>query len=351
TLDAWASTALDVLGAPLRLRGGVERLGRGLPGLGFAPWPSARRRLDRARASLSWRHADARDALSISLAGVRDELRFRDPAPPFGLAYDDTAEIRALELRASAQRRPERTLLDDVGIGLDARWQRIRATSLSDDAPERRLDLGIYAHAGTETHAHDIALSFGAELRADRDALDHGWTLSRSAHARAATDHLELRLANRSSYSPPTLGDQFFRDAVGIEPNPDLRPERVPSEWEVGAGARGALGRGVDASVDVTLYRGDVRGMIVWAPDFRFVWSPRNFDVRRAGGDLRAELTALGRRLAFGLTHTYARVAYATRGQGGGEGEGGGEQVVYRPRHASTFQASWNAAPLALQLE
>src|SRR5690606_11115067 len=47
----------------------------------------------------------------------------------------------------------------------------------------------------------------------------------------------------------------------------------------------------------------------------------------------------------------YARVAYATRGQGGGEGEGGGEQVVYRPRHASTLSASWNDRPLALHLE
>src|SRR5690606_1588513 len=129
TVDAWAGAAFDVLGAPLRLRGGVERMERGLPGLGFAPSPAARQTLDRARASLSWRHADARDALSISLAGVRDELRFRDPAPPIGLAYDDTAEVRALELRASAQRRPGRALLDDAGIGPDARWQRIQATS------------------------------------------------------------------------------------------------------------------------------------------------------------------------------------------------------------------------------
>ena len=188
-----------------------------------------------------------------------------------------------------------------------------RATSLSDDAPERRLDLGVYAHAGTETHAHDIALSFGAELRADRDALDHGWTLSRSAHARAATDHLELRLANRSSYSPPTLGDQFFRDAVGIEPNPDLRPERVPSEWEVGAGARGALGRGVDASLDVTLYRGDVRGMIVWAPDFRFVWSPRNFDVRRSGGDRVRSSRRLGGGWLWADPHVCARLRHGAR--------------------------------------
>ena len=351
SLDAWAGASFDVLGAPLRLRGGVERMERGLPGRAFAPSLQARQELDRARASLSWRHADARDALSISLAGVRDELRFRDPAPPFGLPYDDTAEVSAIELRASAQRRPERTLLDDVGIGLDARWQRIRATSLSSDAPERRLDLGVYAHAGTETHARGIALSLGAELRVDRDALDHGWTLSRSAHARAATEHLELRLANRSSYSPPTLGDQFFRDAVGVEPNPDLRPERVPSEWEAGAGARGTLGRGVEASLDVTLYRGDVRGMIVWAPDFRFIWSPRNFDVKRAGADIRAELTALGRRLQLGLTHTYARVAYATQSRGRGEGEGWGEQVVYRPRHVATLAASWNDRRLALHLE
>src|SRR5690606_29519096 len=155
-----------------------------------------------------------------------------------------------------------------------------------------------------------------------------------------------------SSYSPPTLGDQFFRDAVGVEPNPDLRPERVPSEWEVGAGARGALGRGVDALLDLTLYRGDVRGMIVWAPDFRFIWSPRNFDVRRAGAGVRAEVTALRQRLQLGLTHTYARVTYAGNGNGSGNVDGDGDvQVVYRPRHTSTFSASWNGHPFALHLE
>jgi hypothetical protein len=30
--------------------------------------------------------------------------------------------------------------------------------------------------------------------------------------------------------------------------------------------------------------------MIVWTPDFRFVWSPRNVDVRRRGAEVRARL-------------------------------------------------------------
>src|SRR5690606_20567871 len=107
------------------------------------------------------------------------------------------------------------------------------------------------------------------ELRADRDAVQRRWYLNRAAAVQVAGHGVALHLSNRSGYSPPTLGDQFFREGVAVAPNPDLEAERVPSEWELGASFAGRVG-GLGGSLGVRLFQGDIRGMIIWLPDFRF---------------------------------------------------------------------------------
>ena len=103
--------------------------------------------------------------------------------------------------------------------------------------------------------------------------LDAGWLHGRtSAH-----------LGVGSAVTPPVLADLFFREGVGVRLNPDLRPERV--RWEVEGGVRRELAGGI--TVGLRLFAGRVADMIVWAPDFRFIWSPRNFDVLRRGGEIR----------------------------------------------------------------
>ena len=79
--------------------------------------------------------------------------------------------------------------------------------------------------------------------------------------------------------------DLYMKDTpadTGVEPNPDLRAERVPSEVAFDVAHSRAVGTAV-ASATFAAWAGDVRGMIVWSPDYRFVWSPRNVDVRRRG--------------------------------------------------------------------
>ncbi|HEX7051920.1 MAG TPA: TonB-dependent receptor [Longimicrobiales bacterium] len=335
-LDAWVAAALDAAGGSLRIRGGAESMDRGLPGKGFAPSRTARQRLGRVRASASWRRDRPGGALTISLAGVRHAVRFRDPAPPFGTPYDDRTTVHSVELRTALERSPASGLVSGYGAGAEARWQRIETDLLAGDAPARRLDLGVFAHGALGTRVHGADLSLAAQLRADRDPLDDRWMLSRSLTLGLAGAHLAAHIANRSSYSPPALGDQFFRDAVGVEPNPDLRAERVPSEIELGVRAHGAVGP-VVASVGLTLYQGDIRDMIVWAPDYRFIWSPRNFDVKRRGAELHAEVEAFRRRLRVTASHAYARVTYD---RGGADDT---VQVIYRPRHTATLNASWQA--------
>jgi outer membrane receptor protein involved in Fe transport len=72
--------------------------------------------------------------------------------------------------------------------------------------------------------------------------------------------------------------------------------------------------------------------MIVWAPDFRFIWSPRNFDVVRRGGELTADW-AFRRNLRVSGSATYAAVTYDIPN---------GAQVLYRPRVTADAAAVWS---------
>ena len=123
------------------------------------------------------------------------------------------------------------------------------------------------------------------------------------------------------------LADLFFREGVGVRVNPDLRPERV--RWEIEAGIRRELSRA--GHIGLRVFAGQVADMIVWAPDFRFIWSPRNFDVTRRGGEL-----TLGWRpratLRLDAGATYSAVTYDRPG---------GAQVQYRPRVTYDVSLTW----------
>jgi outer membrane cobalamin receptor len=151
-----------------------------------------------------------------------------------------------------------------------------------------------------------------------------------------------VQLANRSSFTPPSLGDQFFREGVGVVPNPDLRPERVPSEWEAQAQYAGTAGP-AEWSVTASAFTGDVKGMIVWLPDFAFRWSPRNLDVARRGADARADVHLPAARLRVTGAWTVARITWVH------DGDDTGIQVPYRPEHSGLFTAQW--APGAWRAE
>jgi vitamin B12 transporter len=148
--------------------------------------------------------------------------------------------------------------------------------------------------------------------------LDAGWQRRGTA----------VTLGAGSAVTPPVLADLFFREGVGVRVNPDLRPERV--RWEVEAGVRRDLGGG--STMALRAFAGRVDDMIVWAPDFRFIWSPRNFDVLRRGGEVtvtwrpRRDLRASG-------SAAYSAVTYDIAG---------GAQVQYRPRVSYDAAVVWS---------
>ena len=155
TADAWLALRTDVAGAPLHLRGGWTATERGLPGQEFAPSPAARQESGRLQASAAWRRAGDASAVAVHAAAARQRVRSHDPAPRLGLPYDDSAAVTSLDVRLAAERKsvscnfaapPARALCLELGTGLDLRPQWFRTSALV-DAPGRRVDAGVFAHA------------------------------------------------------------------------------------------------------------------------------------------------------------------------------------------------------------
>jgi outer membrane cobalamin receptor len=331
----------SVADGELRLRGGYTTLDRGLPGLGFLPSQHARQSLDRWRGAVRWDRVAARTQLSVSAHALRQTTAYSDPAPPAGLPYDDRAVARTLGLRAEGVFQPASAegVLRSASAGVEIRNQRYGSTALSGDAPAGRTDAGLFGTIALRPARDPIAPDLTAALRLDRDGTRGVWRLTHEVGVRAGLGALEIHARRASSYSPPTFGDQFFREGVAVRPNPDLRAERIPAEYDLGASASG--GGAVIWRVAADAYLADVEDMIVWSPDYRFVWSPRNIDVRRSGLDIDATLN-LPSAVEVRGQYSLSRVTYDRPGD---------VQVIYRPRHTGGVTLSWRPDEWRLNAE
>ena len=319
---------------------GLETLERGLPGRSYAPSPVARQSLGRRRISVGWSGARfAGGSLNVRGFATRQTSRFRDSDPPFGVPYDDRTVLRAAGVSVGGEI-PGVGALRAISGGIDVDVQRVAGDALSSDAPPGRTDLGLHASGTWSRSARGWSVS--SAIRGHWVGRNDRWHVSHEVALNVPLSSLFLRLAHRSAFSPPTLGDQFFREGVGVEPNPDLRAERVPSELAARVSWAGeVLGATVHASAEA--YRGDMRGMIVWLPDFRFVWSPRNTDVRRSGGEAGLEVELPGAGLSVGGSFSLTRVTYDRDASDD-------VQVAYRPRHGGTVNLMWRRGPWSVRL-
>ncbi|MYC86648.1 MAG: TonB-dependent receptor [Gemmatimonadales bacterium] len=266
-----------------------------------------------ARGSVQWQRAE-----------------YADPEPPFGRAYDTRTRVRRAELAlegwwsAEAAPSPGEDVLD-LRFGLHAARLDVESNALTSDAIG--LDeLGAWGHAG---HGWQLRPGFridlGASLRADRHDLVDGVILSPAVEAALSRAGLALDLRWGRGFSPPGLGDLFFQEGVLVEPNPDLRPERIRGELSATLSQRWSVGL-VTGELRATAYRADLDDMILWFPDHRFVWSPDNYDVARRGLELGAttDLTAFGRTHSLTAGAAWSQVEYTGAVLDG--------QVAYRPR-------------------
>ena len=319
---------------------GFETLERGLPGRSFAPSPDARQELDRARFSTSWnRGLPEGGALSVRTYATRQTTRFRDFDPPFGTAYDDRTVLQAVGVSLGGAI-PGIGVLRSLSGGVDLDVQSVEGDALSSDAPPRRTDLGL--RASGMWSPSEGAWSVSSSIRGHWVGRTDRWHASHEVAFSFPLSPVFFRVAHRSAFSPPTLGDQFFREGVGVEANPDLEAERVPSEFAAQVSWAGELGAvAVHASAEA--YRGDMKGMIVWLPDFRFIWSPRNTDVRRSGGEAGLEVKIPRAGLSAGGSFSLSRTTYDRDGSDD-------VQVAYRPRYGATVNAGWQRGPWSLRL-
>ncbi len=327
------SLAGSLGGGRLGLRAGIEILDRGIPGPSYAPTPSAAEELKRSSGQVSWERRGGRSVTTAALYGLGQQTRFSDPDPPLGAAYATGTEMRVLGARLSNQVRLNE-VVRALSTHVEVRRQDYESSEFVESAPAGRLDFGVGASAELALADSAPAPRLVAAVRLDRDGLADAWQTSHELTMTARLGPTSLHARHATSFRPPTFGDQFFREGVLVQPNPNLRAERVPHDLGVGASLDGRLGAGIIGRLAVEAFAADVKDMIIWAPDFRFVWSPRNFDVRRRGVDAEAELQitrpALGLRAAYSL----ARVTYDRPGDDT-------VQVMYRPRHSGSLAATW----------
>jgi outer membrane cobalamin receptor len=338
---AFAAATGEAGGGTLRLRGGFSQLERGIPGPSYQPTPAAREDLTRWRGQVAWQRSSGRADLSAQLHGVRQTVRFSDPRPPLGLPYDTRTEAEALGARLTTDISLEGPL-ESLHGGVELRRQRYRSDAFDEAAPDGRFDFGAFFGSGLDVPTRGRP-RLTAAVRADRSDIEDAWRLTHELTLNAVAGPADFHVRHASSYSPPTFGDQFFREGVAVQPNPDLRAERIPHDLSAGISLAGNAGAGT-GRLALSGYIADVRDMIIWAPDFRFVWSPRNFDVKRRGLDIEGSLDFHGPRLALRAAYSLARVTYDRPGDDH-------VQVVYRPRHSGSIGASWTAARCEFDLD
>ncbi|MGH7498329.1 MAG: TonB-dependent receptor, partial [Gemmatimonadales bacterium] len=211
------------------------------------------------------------------------ETRAEDPSPPTGPAYNSYTHGIGGTLEAG-YRRPIRVggWAGEAGVAAEGRADRFGGDGVRSGASFTHAALRSDAslHRGGSTvwtlapaARLDVWTGQGTPMASAR--VDVGWQRGRNG----------ITAAVGSAVTPPVLADLLFREGVGVRLNPDLRPERV--RWEAEAGVRREIDRG---TLSARVFYGRVGDMVVWAPDFRFIWSPRNFDVLRRGGELSVAL-------------------------------------------------------------
>lgn len=338
-LDATAVVGTEGSSLTLRTRLHLERSEQGIPGPATRPSPEARR--ERTRLATHTTLSAPSGTWELRVDGQRETGRHRDPAPPVGPAYD-----RADRLHSFGASGLGRTRAGPLRLEFGAEWRedRIASSGLSSEAPATRRRAGLWT-TGRWLHRTGGGWTFVAtpELRADWSSDDDSVVLSPRVGLSVLRSHLALRLSSGSSYAPPTLADQFFREGVRVRPNPDLGAERVRNDLQATVELRdGRLG---PLAVDVRLtgFRSDVDGRILWLPDHRFVWRPENVDVTRRGWEAEADL-----RWHQGGPRVTASISRAVPRYRGPALDG---PVAYRPARTARLSATAPVGPLRIRAD
>jgi vitamin B12 transporter len=300
-------------------------IARGLPGSFVQPTLDARQSEHRIGAGVSTRQSTGAVEWHADVDASSGTVRYADPAPPTGSPYDDSVRVRQLQATLEAGRSFG---LARLSVGTEGRWLGVRASNLVQGAPASQQVLSAWLQASAEPTRRAAHPTLSAGLRVDRDDDRHDTHWSPSLGASVRVPGATLQLSWAMAFAPPTLADQFFQPGVLAQPNPALQPERVRNDWQLQLTSRTLRMGQVTANGSVSLFHADIDGMILWSPNFRFVWSPNNYDVRRRGAELSAAIDLPTANLSLTGSVSDAAVEYRGPVLSG--------QVAYRPRHTAT---------------
>jgi outer membrane cobalamin receptor len=305
----------------IRARGSWSDLSRGLAGSIVQPSMTGRETSARLTAGIDARHELRWLSWTANVDATRERATFVDTAPPFGVRFNDTATATAFTATSIATVSHGASSLS---LGGEARGLDVVSTELASDAPHWQRLLGAFGSARASETLNDVLLGGDAGLRVDGTSLGGGVVVSPRVGVTASHGIVTTSFSVGSGFAPPTLADQFFHEGVLVRANPALRPERTTSDVEGRVAIHDAAIGPLVASATAAVYRSNINDMILWFPNFQFVWSPSNFDVHRSGWELSGQTIVPGLHSDIQGTLNTTDVTYVgpvLRGQ-----------VVYRPR-------------------
>jgi vitamin B12 transporter len=312
-----------------RVRAEWQTRSRGMPGSIVQPSTTGRQRDSRLAGGIDGRWNIRPVVWSANVDATREHAVFSDPSPPFGSVYDDAVDANSLTASSAATVNSANATLT---IGSEARTLEVTSTMLDTIAPRRQQQFGtwITGHVSHAT-ASGVELAADASGRGDWDSLLDGASLSPRAALSATSGAATVSASMGSSFAPPSLADQFFHEGVLVRPNPNLQPERVRRELEVRMAVRDTRVGIFDVGGDAAAFRANVDGMILWQPNFQFIWSPSNFDVRRTGWEMNGRVAASAIGVDMRGSISRSDVTYTGAVLSG--------QVAYRPRSTASVIA------------
>jgi outer membrane cobalamin receptor len=322
-----------------RLRGAWSDLTRGMAGSIVQPSMTGRQSQRRVSGGVDSRGRRGPVSWTAQADVSRERALFVDTAPPFGERYDDT--VRATGASGSASASIGGDELSGT-LGVDAQSADVTSNMLGGNAPHWQRTTGIWSRARVARRAAE-ALLLDAELsgRVDETSSVDGANFSPRVSLGATTAWMTLSGSIGAGYAPPSLSDQFFHEGVQVRPNPSLQPERTRRDIEGRIALHEQAVGAVRLSGDLAAYRANVDGLILWMPDFQYVWSPSNFDVARSGWELGGRAALARARLDAQASFARSNVSYRGAVLSG--------QVAYRPRTTSQFTAGFSPGPVRLE--
>ncbi|MDX1392988.1 MAG: TonB-dependent receptor [Gemmatimonadota bacterium] len=263
----WGALArVSTAKVPLRFLGRVDGIERGAPGrMGTAVWDLARWRESRASLGVAYGTDERNGAPRLSIGWSRNRQTYTDER------VGRRESVAGDQLVATGRE----LLTPGVGLEWRAGWSRLTGDVVGDEA--RRIVAGVSLRKALDA-GDGWSFVGGVSL----DGSDVGFAVSPSLTVRRqVSSSTSMWVRAGQGYRLPTLGDLYLRPGLGASPNPDLAPERVRLDAELGVSMDPAGG---EWRLELATFYRDTRDPIIWLPSVISVWSPLNAGRLRALG-------------------------------------------------------------------